>query len=118
MAMECHVGREVAIHQVVAGNGMPCFMVSQASSFDRRQVAQLAHAELVGILCFYDIFVFDYIAPIKVCDNNSLVDNVFDRYRRILEHALYKSRNRNFRVMLDLPQVILNHLAAIFVCRR
>src|SRR5581483_3113771 len=117
MAMERHVSREVAIHQVVTRDGMSCFVVGQAPSFDRRQVAQLAHTELVGILCFYDILILHYIASIEVGDNDSLIDNVFDRYGCILEHALYKSRNRNFRVMLDLLQVILNHLAAIFVCR-
>src|SRR5579885_2858523 len=115
VAVQCDIGGEVAIHQVIASDRVSCLVVGQAAALDGRQVAELAQPELVRILCCDQVFVCDHIAPIEVGNDDGLVDDMLDGNRGIVEHALHEGLNGDIRVVLDFVQVILDNLTAIFI---
>src|SRR6266700_6421789 len=116
--VQCDISWKVAVHQVIHGNCMSCFLVGKTTTLDRRQFALLPQSILFYILCFYDILIGNGITIIEMGNDNSLINDVLDTHWRVIDQALRDSSYREIRIMFYFTQVVFNNLWTIFISWR
>src|SRR5260221_926143 len=116
--MDGYIGGEVTVHQVLGRDRVSRLVIGDAAPVNGCQFTELAQTEFMHILGLDKVFIRYQLTAIKVGNDHSLVDNMFDSDRCEVRQALRKGLNCDVALTGYLIQVVLAYLWTLFVTGR